>query len=96
MPGTPALVVGHAHRRACAPLAAAGGVRTVGQVLRSHRWVRWAGSCSTGEHCTSHAAARDERPPRQPRPVQPLTVCLKGVYGEGGRGWEDRRRTQFD
>lgn len=65
MPGTLALVVEHAHRRACAPQAAAVVVRTVVPVRRSRRRIRSAGSCSTAEHCRYHAAALGELPPAQ-------------------------------
>jgi len=74
VPGTPALVAEHGHRRACEPPAAAGGVRTGAQGRRSPHWDHSAGSCWRGAHCTSHAAARDERPPGQPRLGRPLTA----------------------
>lgn len=65
MPGTLALVVEHAHRRACALQAAAGEVHTGVPVRHSRRQIRWADSCSTVEHCRYHAVALDGLPPAQ-------------------------------
>lgn len=98
MPGTLALVVAHAHRRACALQAAAGVVHTGVPVRHSRHRIRWADSCSAVEHCRYHAVALGELPPAQRWPRRARSAREQNIMEGKGMSWgnetqaRDRRR----
>lgn len=97
MPGTLALVVAHAHRRACALQAAAGVVHTVVPVRHSRHRIHWADSCSAVEHCRYHAVALGELPPAQRWPRRARSAREQNrMEGKGMSLGETRHRHARD